>query len=248
MSGGRVYRAIVAVTTAIGKAGIAKRGVNADEGYAFRSIDDVIEAIAPLLAKHKLCVLPRMRERVSTTQRGSRGEIISSVAVRGEFNFVAASDGSTHIVETFGEALDASDKATAKAMTAAYKAALVQTFCIPVRGIPEADLNSPRVAASDVDVTPVQGWDAWAQDIGSLVRGCETQEAIDRVQTTYRRELRALSATARGHFEAIGRTIAERREALKITSPACSPLSEEALEQEPVGRGMPRAKVRVDAA
>ena len=45
---------------------------------------------------------------------------------------ISVEDGSSHKVEAYGEALDGGDKATAKAMSAAYKSAMVQTFCIPV--------------------------------------------------------------------------------------------------------------------
>ena len=47
----------------------------------------------------------------------------------------------------FGEAMDSSDKATNKAMSAAYKYACIQTFSIPVTGEPDADADSPQVPA-----------------------------------------------------------------------------------------------------
>lgn len=48
-----------------------------------------------------------------------------SVTVRVAFALVSSEDGSTHIAEAYGEALDPSDKATAKAMSAAYKCAML---------------------------------------------------------------------------------------------------------------------------
>ena len=45
-----VYGAIAAVQAALAKHGIAKARKNAQQGYAFRGIDDVYCAIAPLLA------------------------------------------------------------------------------------------------------------------------------------------------------------------------------------------------------
>ena len=119
--------------------------------------------------------------------------------MRGAFDFVAAADGSHHTVETFGEAADRSDKATSKAMSAAYKYA-IQAFCIPVRGLPDADRTSPTSASTE---TPVQGWEAWAADITALINGCETREAIERVQNTYGPQLRALANAKRPNIQKV---------------------------------------------
>jgi hypothetical protein len=56
MTGLLVYRAINAVAAALAKAGIPKTHSNEDEGYEYRSIDDVLNRLAPLLVKHRLCV------------------------------------------------------------------------------------------------------------------------------------------------------------------------------------------------
>jgi hypothetical protein len=62
-----------------------------------------------------------------------------------EFNFVSALDGSKHTVKTFGEAMDSADKATNKAMSAAYKYAAFQAFCIPTEGDTDADATTHEV-------------------------------------------------------------------------------------------------------
>ena len=51
-------------------AGIAKSRFNQADDYKYRSIDDVLDRLAPLLAKHRLCVLPRVRERQTTERSG----------------------------------------------------------------------------------------------------------------------------------------------------------------------------------
>lgn len=53
-----VYKAINAVQAALSKIGIAKD--KQAQGYKFRGIDDVYNAISPLLAEHGLCILPRI--------------------------------------------------------------------------------------------------------------------------------------------------------------------------------------------
>lgn len=59
----RVYAAITAIIADLSLAGIPKRHINARERYQYRSIDDVYERLSPLLAQHKLCVLPRVLKR-----------------------------------------------------------------------------------------------------------------------------------------------------------------------------------------
>ena len=130
-----VYPAINRVAGHFAKCGLAKGQINQADGYEYRSIDDVVAAISPLLAKHRLCLLPNVLERSASSRRNLAGEILQHVSLKVGFTISNARDGSSHTVETCGEALDASDKATAKAMSAAYKCAIIQVFCIPVRGI-----------------------------------------------------------------------------------------------------------------
>ena len=66
MSAPQVYRAISAISRELSGQGIAKRHRNEREDYRYRSIDDVLNRLSPLLAKHKLCVLPRVLERTAT--------------------------------------------------------------------------------------------------------------------------------------------------------------------------------------
>ena len=62
----KVYAAIAAVSAELATTGISKDRKNEQQGYKFRGIDDVYNAIAPLMAKHKLVILPRMLSREQT--------------------------------------------------------------------------------------------------------------------------------------------------------------------------------------
>lgn len=131
----KVYQAINQVQSDLAKQGIAKDRTNQQGNtYKFRGIDDVYNAISPLLAKHGLCILPRMISRQCLERQTAKGSAIFYVTVEAEFDFVSAEDGSKHTVRTFGEAMDMSDKATNKAMSAAYKYAAFQAFAIPTEG------------------------------------------------------------------------------------------------------------------
>jgi hypothetical protein len=151
---GQVYAAIAAVTAEMAKEGIAKGRRNQQQGYQFRGIDDVYNALSPVLAKHRLCILPRVTERVVQERETQRGGVLFYVTVKVEFDFVSAEDGSIHTVSTFGEAMDSADKATNKAMSAAYKYAAFQTFCIPTEGDNDADATTPEATTKKVVKTP----------------------------------------------------------------------------------------------
>jgi hypothetical protein len=140
-----VYKAINAVQAELAVTGITKSRTNSFDKYQFRGIDDVYNVLSPLLAKHGLCVLPRMISRACEERESQKGGALFYVTVEAEFDFVSAHDGSSHTVRTFGEAMDRGDKATNKAMSAAYKYAAFQAFAIPTEGNPDADEETHEV-------------------------------------------------------------------------------------------------------
>lgn len=155
-----VYRCIAAVQAELAKTGIGKESENTFDRYKFRGIDAVYNALAPLLAQHGLCVLPRIIERDCQERQSRKGDAMFYVTVTAEFDFVSAADGSTHTVRTYGEAMDRSDKATNKAMSAAYKYAAFMTFAIPTEGDNDADAQThdvaPREQVKESEATTVE--------------------------------------------------------------------------------------------
>jgi hypothetical protein len=144
-----VYQAIAEVQGELAKTGIAKNRKNTQgSGYMFRGIDDVYAALSPLLSAHKLVVIPRVISREVTDRQSKNGGALFYVTVHAEFDFVSAIDGTTHTAATFGEAMDSGDKATNKAMSAAYKYAAFMTFAIPTEGDNDADATTHEVAAA----------------------------------------------------------------------------------------------------
>ena len=141
----KVYQAINAVQADLAKVGISKDRSNQQQGYKFRGIDEVYNTLAPMLARHGLCILPRCTDRVCVERQNAKGTALFYVTVRAEFDFVSAEDGSKHTVTTYGEAMDSGDKATNKAMSAAYKYAAMQAFSIPTEGDNDADATTHEV-------------------------------------------------------------------------------------------------------
>lgn len=146
----RVYVAIAAVMADLGKEGISKDRKNDQQGYKFRGIDDVYNALSPILSRHNLCMLPRILSREVTERKTIKGGALFNVVVEAEFDLVCSEDGSKHVIRTYGEAMDSADKATNKAMSAAYKYAAMQAFAIPTEGDNDADTTTHEVAAEDV--------------------------------------------------------------------------------------------------
>jgi hypothetical protein len=145
---GSVYAKIAAVQGELAKVGIAKSRRNQQgSGYNFRGIDDVYAALSPLLAVHGLVIVPRVTSREVIERSSKSGGALFYVTVHAEFDFVSADDGSIHTAATFGEAMDSGDKATNKAMSAAYKYAAFMTFAIPTEGDNDADAHTQEVAA-----------------------------------------------------------------------------------------------------
>jgi hypothetical protein len=142
-----VYKAINAVQMALAKVGIGKDSKNQAQGFMFRGIDAVYNTLSPLLAQNGLCILPRMISRSCEERVNAKGTALFYVTVEAEFDLVSALDGSKHTIKTFGEAMDSGDKATNKAMSAAYKYACFQAFAIPTEGDNDADGQTHEVAA-----------------------------------------------------------------------------------------------------
>ena len=141
-----VYQAINAVQKIMAGTGISKSQVNTYDKYKFRGIDDVYNALGPALAEAGLVILPRVVERQTQDRATQKGGVQVAVCLKVEFDFIAAEDGSKHTVVAFGESMDRGDKGTPKAMAAAYKYMAISSFCIPVEGQPDADIETHELA------------------------------------------------------------------------------------------------------
>ena len=176
-----VYQAIAAVMARLAKDGIGKDRRNEQQGYAFRGIDDVYNALAPILAEHQLCILPKVQSREVTERQTRSGSTLFYVNVLVDFHFVSANDGSTHVVSMPGEAMDSADKATNKAMSAAYKYACLQTFCIPTEGDNDADATTHQVVPATP--TAVHTGQPVAKGTASSKKSAEKPVSADEVAT-----------------------------------------------------------------
>ena len=198
-----VYKAINAVQAELSKNGITKDRTNTQgSGYKFRGIDDVYNTIAPMLARHGLCILPRVLNRTITERTSQKGGALFYVVVESEFDFVCAEDGSKHTVKTFGEAMDSGDKATNKAMSAAYKYACFQAFSIPTESDNDADAHTYEVKAEPFDL------------IGAL-DAVEAAKDVKQLELIWKaRSAQAKVANDRPAYDALASAVKDRKAAL----------------------------------
>lgn len=183
-----VYQAIGAVSAAMSQQGISKSRLNTQgAGYKFRGIDDVLNALSSALVSAGLVILPRCTERVIVERATKAGGAMFNVTCRVEFDLVSTEDGSKHTVCTFGEAMDSADKATNKAMSAAYKYLALLVFCIPTEASPEtdADFSTHEVAAGGMADHILADWLTYVEDsanVGELKsRSAEAEAACKEV-------------------------------------------------------------------
>lgn len=93
------------------------------------------------MIEHGVFIVPEVVEGSARDVKTSTGKPSFSVRVRVKHMFYAA-DGSHVDAVTAGEAMDSGDRATAKALTDAYKAAVFKVFCIPVDGDTDPEATS----------------------------------------------------------------------------------------------------------
>jgi hypothetical protein len=148
-----VYALIPKIMNEVGA--IGKSGKNTQQNYKFRSIDDMYNKLQPVLARNGVFFVPEIIESTEDSYANNKGTRFVRVKVRVKYHIYAA-DGSELISVVDGEGIDTSDKATNKAITAAFKYMLIQVFCIAVEDLPDADKDSheppplpkPRLAAA----------------------------------------------------------------------------------------------------
>ena len=227
-----VYQAIAAVMAELSKEGISKDRKNQQQGYAFRGIDDMYNALSPILAKNGLCVLPRVLARETIERQTKNGGALFYTTVEVEFDFVSAEDGSKHTVKTFGEAMDSADKSTNKAMSAAYKYAVMQAFAIPTEGDNDADAQTHEVVPKpaqkpvqpkqekpkaetpfDEPAAPTGDPDAVVDDLCERARVCKTNADLDAVKAADEFK-RAYASLPDSHRKMVGEFFAARRQGI----------------------------------
>ncbi len=140
-----IFEALSAVMCDINHVG--KDGWNDHQKFNFRGIDAVVNAVGPALRAHKVIVVPSLvsvdYQSVQTTN--AKAATACRVVVSYKFHGPAGDCIETSVA---GEAWDSSDKATSKAMSVAFRTALLQSLALPTDE-PDPDAATYEAAASD---------------------------------------------------------------------------------------------------
>jgi hypothetical protein len=147
-----IFQAILQVKHQLAIKGVGKNQKNSQQGYSFRGIDDIMNAMAAPLVKASIIVVPRIQSREQTVFTTEKGQRLTSVSLDTEFLFVSAVDGSSINARIQSEASDYADKATNKAISFGLKYAFISVFNIPVVGADDGDFESP---GNEVNNEPV---------------------------------------------------------------------------------------------
>ena len=125
----KVHEAIIEVMKEVGA--VKKGDRNDFHKFHFRGIDATVNALSPALRKHGVTVRPS--NIISCTYekfQTAKGGISLTCRLLVEFTLVGPEgDSITSVVAA--EAADTGDKSTPKAMSVAFRTALLQTFALP---------------------------------------------------------------------------------------------------------------------
>lgn len=119
--------------------------------YAFRSIDEVMNAINPLLDKYKLVIRIEVLDRKLTPITSGKGTpgLCAEVLIN-----LTVTDGSESLTtQEWAVSIDYSDKAPTQAMSMAYKYALIRLFVVTTKDLVLNDADARTVEVPAVQQT-----------------------------------------------------------------------------------------------
>ena len=137
-----IYEAISATMNDVGA--IGKNTRNTQQGFMFRGIDAVMNALQPALIKNHIFVVPEVLEQTREERQSSKGGNLIYSICKIKYTFYAE-DGTSVSAVVIGEGMDSGDKATNKAMSIAFKYACFQVFCIPTEEMKDPDAECHEV-------------------------------------------------------------------------------------------------------
>ena len=146
---------------------IGKTSKNAQQGFMYRGVDAVMNALNPVLtANHVFCVPEVLEQHREERQTRNGGNLIYSILKM--CYTLYAEDGSSVSATVIGEGMDSADKSSNKAMSVAYKYAMFQIFSIPTEEMADPDADTPPESTSKADNKAARNnaWTALATALG----------------------------------------------------------------------------------
>lgn len=168
-----IYEAISATMADVGA--IGKHDKNQQQGFMFRGIDAVMNALQPAMLKNHIFVVPEVVDQTREERTTSRGGTLIYSILRIKFTFYAE-DGSSVTATVIGEGMDSGDKASNKAMSIGFKYACFQVFCIPTEEMkdPDAECHDVKAKATTPKAADVASQKIGQAKINTIINQCET--------------------------------------------------------------------------
>ena len=171
---------------------VGKGDKNDFHKFMFRGIDRVLNEVGPALRKHGVVVVPEIRDLTSRDVTTSKDKSTREVTVTVAYTFHGP-EGDQLVCVVPGEAQDSGDKAVSKAMSVAFRTALIQTLSIPTEDRdPDAapyERGRPDLLTSWInkikEVAKEKDWDVerLAHEFSEWTQGEDIREAtVDRLQ------------------------------------------------------------------
>lgn len=142
-----IYEAISQTMVDVGSVG--KNSKNTQQGFMFRGIDAVMNALNPAMQKNHIFIVPEVLEQTREERQTKEGKTLIYSICKIKYTFYAQ-DGSSVSAVVIGEGMDTGDKATNKAMSIAFKYACFQVFCIPTEEMKDPDAECHEVKPKDI--------------------------------------------------------------------------------------------------
>ncbi len=124
---------------------IGKDSKNQQQGFMYRGIDAVMNALNPVMGKLGLFLCPEVLEQTREERQGRNGGTLLYSILKIKYTLYAP-DGSSVSCVVIGEGMDSGDKASNKAMSVAMKYAAFQLFMIPTEEMIDPDAETHEVA------------------------------------------------------------------------------------------------------
>jgi len=136
-----IHKALIEITKGIGA--VEKGRTNTTQGFKFRGIDDVMNALHTLFADNGIYIRVAEIKTVLREDKAAKSGGVNIYSVN-DYRFVfTAEDGSNIEAWARGEAFDSGDKSSNKAVSIALKYCLIQMFLIPTLDDKDPDNTTP---------------------------------------------------------------------------------------------------------
>ena len=150
---------------------VAKGDRNNHQNFNFRGIDAVVNAVGPALRKRGVVVMPTLKSCTYEAVQTSTGKPANACRVEVTYTFYKGDSSVPCSVSA--EAWDNGDKAAPKAMSVAFRTALLQALALPTDE-PDPDSHTyERAAPEPVDLAPLEAAIINAQDAGIVKTDAE---------------------------------------------------------------------------